>query len=74
MDGIELILAVRKMGQQVPIVAVSGGGRLNAESLLADVREIGTVEVVPKPFNLDQIRAVLARRLPLLMSVLGLVG
>ena len=75
MDGMELVRAVRELGHSVPIVAVAGGGgRVDEEALLTIARELGEVEVVPQPFNLDHIRAVLARRLPLLVSVLALVG
>ena len=61
MDGIELILAVREMGLTVPVIAVSGGGLISAESLLEDAKALGAVEVLAKPFHLADAREIIAR-------------
>jgi CheY-like chemotaxis protein len=59
MDGIELILALRESSGRVPIIAISGGGLMPAESLLHDASEFGAVDVIPKPFrNEDLLRLV----------------
>jgi CheY-like chemotaxis protein len=60
-DGIELILAIRDMGLTMPIIAISGGGRINADSLLEDAKAFGAVEVLAKPFHLAEAREVIAR-------------
>jgi CheY-like chemotaxis protein len=59
MDGIELILALKESSGRVPIIAVSGGGIMPAESLLHDASAFGAVDVIPKPFrNEDLLRLV----------------
>jgi len=60
-DGIEVISALRRLRNEVPIVAISGGGLFKKEMLLASARAIGADEVVSKPFDLQEIVAVLRR-------------
>jgi CheY-like chemotaxis protein len=64
MDGIELILAVRELGHATPTIAISGGGLVDADSLLQDAQILGAVEIVNKPFGVVEMRDVIARHLP----------
>jgi CheY-like chemotaxis protein len=63
MDGIELILAVRERGRTTPMIAISGGGLVDANSLLKDAQVLGAVEIVNKPFPVTEMRDVIARHL-----------
>ena len=64
-DGLETILAIRKQSKAVPIIAVSGGGRLGPEQYLLMAREFGADYIFQKPFDaerfLEAVRACLAR-------------
>ncbi len=54
-EGIELIQWVRKSFSQVPILAISGGGR-NQPSLYLDLaRKLGAHLTLPKPFSGEQL-------------------
>ncbi len=56
MDGIEVINELRRSGIDVPVVALSGGGRLwDKEFLLANAKMLGAVSTIAKPFELNDI-------------------
>lgn len=55
MDGIELLLAVLKRSEGVPVVAMSGGGLIPQELLLGNAKLLGAVEVLAKPFTLPEL-------------------
>lgn len=65
-DGIEMILDIRKRDPGLGIVAVSGGGAMDAIKLLDFARELGADRVVPKPVQpatlVDLVREVAAER------------
>lgn len=63
-DGIEIILQLREMGSDVPIVAMSGGGRLDKEHLLEDATLLGATLTLEKPFDLPALRAAVEDALP----------
>lgn len=56
MDGIEVILALAERNPGLPVIAVSGGGRMPKELLLASAGMLGAVTTLPKPFELAQLR------------------
>src|SRR5262249_42890058 len=59
MEGIETIRAFRKEFPQVPIVAMSGGGRLNRTGILFTAQELGAEVILRKPFGMsDLLRSV----------------
>jgi CheY-like chemotaxis protein len=62
-DGIELILAVRESGHDMPIIAISGGGLIPADSLLQDARALGAIEIVSKPFPIAEMGDVIQKHL-----------
>jgi CheY-like chemotaxis protein len=63
MDGIELILALRETSESVPIIAISGGGLMPAESLLRDASAFGAMDVIPKPFRNEDLLRLVAKHL-----------
>ena len=60
MDGLEMILALRKLSPSVPIVAVSGGWRGDSENYLRMARRFGAVKVFDKPFEFHVLGAEIA--------------
>ena len=56
-EGVETILAMKAHAPQVKILAISGGGRLGAEEILALASRLGADAVLPKPFRSAEILA-----------------
>lgn len=64
MDGIELILMLQNDFPGIPVVAMSGGGRLVRQDLLLDsARALGAHEVLAKPFDLNELEGAVRRAL-----------
>jgi CheY-like chemotaxis protein len=63
MDGIEVISCLRRLRAGVPIIAISGGGLMPKELLLSTASALGAIEVLPKPFVVQQLRDALDRAL-----------
>jgi CheY-like chemotaxis protein len=55
-DGLEIIQDLRKLNPKVRILAISGGGRVDANEYLTVARKFGAVEVLSKPFTKDELR------------------
>ena len=56
MDGIELIMQLRRLGNSTPIIAMSGGGRsMKTESNLKMVELLGAAATLAKPFSREQL-------------------
>lgn len=49
-DGIEVILEIRKKHPKIKIIAISGGGRINAQDHLNVAEQLGVDETLTKPF------------------------
>lgn len=58
MEGIELIMALRKINPEVKIIAMSGGGRNQPEAYLAITERLSVVKTLAKPFALDELQRV----------------
>jgi DNA-binding NtrC family response regulator len=52
-EGIELILKIRKEHPGLPIIAMSAGGRLKADGYLKMAQTFGANQVLEKPFPID---------------------
>ncbi len=63
-EGIELILHLRRDYPGLPILAISGGGRISPADYLKSARCCGATNILAKPFELDELRAVVASLLP----------
>jgi len=55
-DGLEIIQDLRRIDPKVRILAISGGGRVDANEYLAVARKFGAVEVLSKPFTKNDLR------------------
>jgi DNA-binding response OmpR family regulator len=59
MEGIETIRDFRKEFPSVPIIAMSGGGRLKKQGSLFTAQELGAAVILRKPFKMnDLLRSV----------------
>ena len=56
MDGIELLVHLVERGG-IKVIAISGGGLFPRDELLADAELLGAVDVMGKPFELDELVA-----------------
>ena len=58
-DGIELITRLRTKEPDLPIVAISGGGKCPAQLYLSSSKYLGATQTLSKPFCRDELlRAV----------------
>ncbi len=64
MDGIEVILQLRALYRDLPILAVSGGGRNNEPDLLNKVAQLGATAVLREPFDEKDLLRAIANCLP----------
>jgi two-component system chemotaxis response regulator CheY len=62
-EGIETIIAMRQLRPDAKIVAMSGGGPMNRESLLDMTVKLGATDSLAKPFNDDELARVVERSL-----------
>ncbi|MBE2213330.1 MAG: response regulator [Opitutaceae bacterium] len=58
-DGIETILELRRSAPSLRVIAISGGGRLSSADYLHMARKLGAVATLEKPFEREQLKAVL---------------
>jgi len=63
-DGFELINALRQENRTVPVIAMSGGGRVGNYDNLSIATHLGAAAVIDKPFSnaslIDTIERVIA--------------
>src|SRR5262249_16462507 len=52
-EGIETILEMRAAGLTLPIIAMSGGGRIGNADFLQMARRLGASATLTKPFEFD---------------------
>lgn len=62
-DGLEIIQLLRRMDPQVRILAISGGGRVDAEEYLSVAQKFGAIGVLPKPFSGQELKQSVERAL-----------
>lgn len=58
-EGIETIIEIRAMAKDIPILAISGGGRTRQMHLLEMSRNFGADRVLQKPFKPSDLIAEL---------------
>lgn len=56
LDGLEMIQQLRRINPSVRVLAISGGGRVDAEEYLSVARKFGAVEVLSKPFTGQELK------------------
>ena len=54
-EGLETIMKLRKIKQNLPIIAISGGGRIKAVDFLEAAKDLGADAVVKKPFHMADL-------------------
>lgn len=54
-EGVETIIALRQADPNLPIIAISGGGRLEATDFLTMAKKLGARHTLSKPFRRDQL-------------------
>ena len=54
-DGIETIMELRRDFQDVKIIAMSGGGKIDSETYLQMAKTMGAIETIAKPFVLREL-------------------
>jgi DNA-binding response OmpR family regulator len=54
-EGVETIFALRERWPDVPIVAMSGGGRISGTDYLATARLAGASSTLAKPFRIAEL-------------------
>jgi CheY-like chemotaxis protein len=59
-DGLELIQELRKLDGTVRIIAISGGGRVNANEYLTVARKFGAAGILAKPFSNQELKDAIA--------------
>lgn len=57
MDGLEFVMRVRETFPEAPIVAMSGGGQIEAGPVLQAAEALGVVRSLAKPLTRDAVRA-----------------
>ena len=57
-EGLDLIVALRRRYPELPIIAVSGGAACTDRDVLTVARQVGASAVLPKPFSLPQLLAL----------------
>lgn len=55
-DGIELVMSIRRKQPDVPVIVMSGGGRVQANHYLNLAKKLGAVRVFEKPFDTTMLR------------------
>ena len=54
-DGIELLLGLRKINPNIKIIAMSGGNRGHAETYLHMAEKLGANVILVKPFEISEL-------------------
>lgn len=55
-EGVELILTLRRTHPAVKVIAMSGGGHILPDTYLAIARRSGAIRTLTKPFPLEELQ------------------
>ena len=58
-DGLKTILELREIDEDVPVIAISGGGAIAKERYLSIAQYLDNVRTVAKPFTMDELIEVI---------------
>ena len=64
MEGIELITNIRKVTPHVKIIAISGGGKIDADLCLEIADKLGADRTLLKPFSKSDLLSVIGELFP----------
>jgi CheY-like chemotaxis protein len=62
-EGVETIMELRRQFPQVPLIAMSGGGRTGPHDYLTLAKQLGARRTLPKPFSREEILQVVREAL-----------
>jgi len=62
-NGIEVVLELRAFAPTLPVIAMSGGIRSQDLDLLGDVKLLGAVAMLQKPFSYNELMTAVAAAL-----------
>jgi CheY-like chemotaxis protein len=54
-EGIETIMELRRDSQDVKIIAMSGGGKIDPNTYLQIAKTVGAVKTLAKPIRIDEL-------------------
>jgi len=60
-EGLETTIDMRAIDPSVPIIAMSGGGRIGPNEFLALAEALGAAATIAKPFSSGQIRDLVGK-------------
>lgn len=55
LDGLELITKIKQSGLTIPVIAISGGGRIAGEEYLELAMAVGAAATLAKPFSATEL-------------------
>ncbi len=67
-EGIETILALHRSDPDLPIIAISGGGRSGGADFLCIAEKLGARHTLSKPFRGDQLLGAVSESLSVISS------
>ena len=57
-NGIDLIMDIKKNFQEIPVIAISGGGGITGRyDYLEIAKLVGAITILKKPFSMDELRS-----------------
>ena len=62
-EGIETIIALHRADPDLPIIAISGGGRSGGTNFLSSAEKLGARHTLSKPFRGDQLLSAVSESL-----------
>ena len=62
-EGLETILALRRSHPRLPVIVISGGGRIDAHDYLHLAENLGAVAVLAKPFPFAELQVQIKKAL-----------
>ena len=63
-EGIATITELRKLNKSIPIIAISGGGRVGNMDFLKVAQNMGATKTLSKPFDPDELMDTIAALVP----------
>lgn len=54
-DGIELLLYIKRNHLQIPVIAISGGGRMSSLDYLKMAERFGAIVTLTKPLSFEEL-------------------
>lgn len=63
-EGLETIMQLRRHDANVRVIAISGGGRVNATNYLSLARSLGAQKTLSKPFTTEELLAAIEQVFP----------